>query len=113
MIRRPPRSTLFPLHDALPISARHRIVLNRVGQPVHITTGRRLLTEYHPRLGDVAAMLDGDLSCADLLPNHPTLRIYWGAQLGLPDEVLVAGVLPDVMGRIREARAEVRAARGD
>src|SRR3712207_7067761 len=56
MIRRPPRSTLFPLHDALPISARHRIVLNRVGQPVHITTGRRLLTEYHPRLGDVAVM---------------------------------------------------------
>ena len=44
------------------LAARHRIALNRIGQPVHITTGRRLAAEYSPELGDVVVMLDGDLS---------------------------------------------------
>src|SRR3712207_9526538 len=38
MIRRPPRSTLFPLHDALPISAR----LIDVGE-ANIAVGREML----------------------------------------------------------------------
>lgn len=94
------------------LAARHRIVLNRVGQPIHITTGRRLLGEYSPALGDVIVMLDGDLTCAGLVENHPDLEIFWGAQLGLPDEVLVRGRLTEVLPEIRERRAEVRTARG-
>ena len=31
------------------LAARHKIILNRVGQPIHVTTGRRLLDEYSPR----------------------------------------------------------------
>ena len=42
------------------LAARHKIVLNRVGQPIHVTTGRRLLDEYSPALGDV----DGHLPAA-------------------------------------------------
>lgn len=30
------------------LAARHKIILNRVGQPIHITTGRCLLDEYSP-----------------------------------------------------------------
>ena len=94
------------------LAARHAIALNRVGQPVHITTGRRLLDEYAPRLGDVVVVLDGDLACAGLVDAHPGLEIFWGAQLGLPDEALVRGRLADVLPEIRARRDAVRAARG-
>jgi len=94
------------------LAARHTIALNRIGQPVHITTGRRLVAEYTPELGDVVVMLDGDLACGALVERHPDLQIYWGAQLGLPDEALVAGRLAGVLEEIRRTRARVRAARG-
>ena len=94
------------------LAARHALVLNRVGRPVHITTGRRLLAEYDPSLGDVVVMLDGDLACAGLVADHPDLTIYWGAQLGLADESLIAGRLVDVLVEITERRRTLRAARG-
>lgn len=94
------------------LAARHQLVLNGVGRSIHLTTGRRLLAEYSPELGDVVVMLDGFLTCARLLDRHPDLQIFWGAQLGLPDEVLVAGPLAEVLDRIRASRLAVRAARG-
>ena len=94
------------------LAARHAITLNQVGRPVHITTGRRLPSEYRPELGDVAVMLDGSLHCKEILREHPDLIIYWGAQLGLPDEVLIAGRLADVIEEIEAARAAARTARG-
>jgi precorrin-6A synthase len=94
------------------LAARHRIVLNRIGQPVHVTTGRRLVAEYRPGLGDVAVMLDADLACGELVPTHPDLRIFWGAQLGLPDEALVSGRLVDVLDELRGTRAAIRRRRG-
>jgi precorrin-6A synthase len=94
------------------LAARHRLVLNGVGRSIHLTTGRRLVEEYSPQLGDVVVMLDGYLTCAQLLAEHPDLQIFWGAQLGLPDEVLVAGPLAQVLEEIRAARSAVRAARG-
>ena len=60
----------------------------------------------------MVVMLDGDLACSGLVADHPDLQIYWGAQLGLPDEELVAGRLADVIDQIREVRAGIRAARG-
>jgi precorrin-6A synthase len=94
------------------LAARHRITLNRVGLPVHVTTGRRLVEEYRPELGDVAVMLDGSLHCKGLLPEYPDLTIYWGAQLGLPEEVLISGRLADVIDSIEDARSAARASRG-
>ena len=87
------------------LAARHKIILNRVGKPIHITTGRRLLDEYSPALGDVVVMLDGDLACSELLDRYGDLTIYWGAQLGLPDEPLIAGQLSGVIKEIRAKRA--------
>jgi precorrin-6A synthase len=94
------------------LAARHKIILNRVGQPIHVTTGRRLLDEYSPGLGDVVVMLDGDLACGGLVERFGDLMIYWGAQLGLPDEVLVSGRLSQVIDEIQTRRAAVRDARG-
>ena len=94
------------------LAARHKIILNRVGQPIHVTTGRRLLDEYSPALGDVVVMLDGDLACGGLVERFGDLMIYWGAQLGLPDEALISGRLSEVIDEIRAKRAAVRDARG-
>jgi precorrin-6A synthase len=94
------------------LAARHKIILNRVGQPIHVTTGRRLLEEYSPTLGDVVVMLDGDLACSGLVERFDDLVIYWGAQLGLYDEALISGQLGEVLDKIQTRRAEVRAARG-
>ena len=87
-------------------------MLNRVGHPLLITTGRRLVPEFDPGVGDVVVMLDGGLACAELVDTHPDLIIHWGAQLGLPDETLVAGRLADVIADIRRERARIREHRG-
>jgi precorrin-6A synthase len=94
------------------LAARHKIVLNRVGQPIHVTTGRRLLDEFSPALGDVVVMLDGELVCRGLVEQFDDLMIYWGAQLGLHDEVLISGRLGAVIEEIRLSRAAVRESRG-
>jgi precorrin-6A synthase len=87
-------------------------VLNQIGRPIHITTGRRLLAEYTPELGDVLVMLDGDLACEGLAPLYPDLEIFWGAQLGLPGQTLASGRLAEVIGDLRSTRDAIRAEHG-
>ncbi len=91
------------------LAASHRIPLNRIGAPVHITTGR-LVAEGLPAGADtVVVMLDGDPRFDHL---DPDLTIHWGAYLGTADEILLAGRLGDVGDAIREVRREARARHG-
>jgi precorrin-6A synthase len=92
------------------LAARHRIVLNTVGSSVTVTTGRRLLTDVAAGADNLVVMLDGGLTCAEL--DGTAWDIWWGADLGTPDEALVAGRLVDVLPEIEAARAAVRTARG-
>ena len=93
------------------LAAAHGLVLNRVGTPVLITTGRRLAEEGMPRdVGDVVVMLDGRTAFADLPDTD--LDIFWGAYLGSPDEILVSGDLPAVRDEIVRRRAEARERKG-
>lgn len=94
------------------LAAEHGVVLNGIGQPVHITTGRRLLDEWSPELGTVVVMLDGALRCRELVERAPDLTILWGAYLGLPQQVLRAGRLADVIDEIVELRAQLRQEHG-
>ena len=94
------------------LAARHRIPLNRIGAPVHITTGRRLVDEFDPGLGDVVVMLDGHLACSALVDGYPDLELCWGAYLGSADELLVRGRLADVIDEVRRVRAEARERHG-
>lgn len=93
------------------LAARHKIGLNEIGQPIHITTGR-LLKDMGPLQPGVSAvvMLDGDLACRALVGQGIT--IYWGAALGAPDEVLIAGPLDEVIEQIIAARAALKAKNG-
>jgi precorrin-6A synthase len=94
------------------LAAEHGIVLNGIGQPVHVTTGRRLLSQWRPELGTVVVMLDGALHCRELIAQAPELIIHWGACLGLPQQELRAGRLADVIDDIVATRARLRAEHG-
>ncbi len=89
------------------LTARHRIPLNDVGEPVLITTGRRL--REHGLAGSTVVMLDGECSF-QVCP--PGTHIWWGAYLGTGDELLVAGPVGEVGTRIAALRAEARARHG-
>jgi precorrin-6A synthase len=89
------------------LTARHRIPLNDIGEPVLITTGRRLAVDG--LAGSAVVMLDGD--CAFRSCPSET-RIWWGAYLGTPDELLVSGTVAEVGAQIAEMRAEARAKHG-
>lgn len=90
------------------LAAGHRIALNGIGEPVTITTGRRL-ADGLPAEGATVVMLDGSVDFAGL---DPDLTIHWGAYLGTPDELLVAGRLGDVADVIRETRRAARLRHG-
>ncbi|SOJ56883.1 Siroheme synthase [Mycobacterium simulans] len=89
------------------LTARHRIPLNDVGEPVLITTGRQL--RAHGVSGSAVVMLDADCSFQACPPDT---RIWWGAYLGTEDELLISGTVGDVGPRIAALRADARARHG-
>ena len=92
------------------LAARHKIALNRIGRPVHITTGRRITERLPSDIEDVIVMLDGD--CAFKAIADADVDIYWGAYIGTEDEILVSGNLRERMHEIERLRAEAKARKG-
>jgi precorrin-6A synthase len=92
------------------LAARHRIALNRIGQPVHITTGRKIAEGMPANVGDAIVMLDGD--CSFKAIDNTGIDIYWGAYLGTEDEILAAGELREVTQNIERLRADAKARKG-
>ena len=91
------------------LAARHGVPLNVIGGAVTITTGRRLAAGWPAGADSVVVMLDGDPRFGHL---DPELTIHWGAYLGVPEEILIAGRLGTVGAEIRRARADARARHG-
>lgn len=89
------------------LAAAHEIALNRGGHSVHLTTGRRLLREYRPDLGDVVVLNDPDLSCRALVDEFPDTELYWGAYLGTTDQVVANGPLRTVVPELEALRARL------
>jgi precorrin-6A synthase len=93
------------------LTARHRIPLNEVGEPVLITTGRHLrargLSGSPSR--SIVVMLDAECSFRTCPANT---RIWWGAYLGTDHELLLAGTIGDVGEQIEQLRAEAREQHG-
>ncbi len=93
------------------LTAAHAIPLNTLGGPVTITTGRKLREGGWPAGAErVAVMLDGD--CAFLELPRDGLHIWWGAYLGMAQQILDAGPVAECGARIRQARATARAEHG-
>ena len=91
------------------LAAAHKLPLNRIGESVLITTGRKLAEGFPENADSVVVMLDGQCAFRRV---DPDTEIYWGAYLGTADEILIAGRLGDVAQEIERVRAEARARKG-
>jgi precorrin-6A synthase len=92
------------------LAARHRIALNRIGSPIHITTGRKISEGLPDNIDDVIVMLDGNCSFKTI--DDPDIDIYWGAYIGTEDEILVAGNLRERASDIERMRADAKVRKG-
>lgn len=93
------------------LTAAHGIALNTVGGAVQLTTGRRLREEGLPTgVDSVAVFLDGACVFTSLEPDN--LFIYWGAYLGMPQQICLAGPVADIGASIVTTRSEARAKYG-
>jgi precorrin-6A synthase len=92
------------------LAAKHRIALNRIGESVLLTTGRKLASGWPDEIGSVVVLLDGAQAFADL--TEPDLDIFWGAYLGTEDEILRSGKLAEVKDEIAAVRKLAREQHG-
>ncbi len=93
------------------LTAAHAIPLNTVGGPVTITTGRQLRDMGWPDGAEtLAIMLDGDCAFQTLDPDG--LQIWWGAYLGMEEEILCSGPVSEVGQQIIDMRAAAKASHG-
>ena len=93
------------------LCAAHAIPLNEIGAPFLVTTGRQLREKGWPEgVTTVAVMLDGGTAFQSLDPDG--LQIWWGAYLGMPQQIIFSGPLAETGAGIIEARAEARQRHG-
>ncbi|MEP9365436.1 precorrin-6A synthase (deacetylating) [Nocardioides sp. CN2-186] len=90
------------------LAARHRIVLHPVGQPVHVTTQRRMREAVDAGQTNLVVMLSAGLD----LDGLDDWSIWWGANLGTDSEELVAGRVGDVLAELDAARDRAKSAAG-
>ncbi|MEO1317555.1 MAG: precorrin-6A synthase (deacetylating) [Pseudomonadota bacterium] len=94
------------------LTAAHTIPLNALGAPVIVTTGRRLREEGWPEgVERAVVMLDGSCSFRHL-PYPDRFQIWWGAYLGMAEEMLESGRLDIAGPKIVAARAAARERHG-
>ncbi|MER8417283.1 precorrin-6A synthase (deacetylating) [Mesorhizobium sp. M1329] len=93
------------------LAASHKMALNRIGDAILITTGRRLAEEGLPEnAGSTIVMLDG--KCAFNMLDDKDVTVHWGAYLGTPDEIVISGRIGDVGDEIVSTREEARRKKG-
>ncbi|MER9418205.1 precorrin-6A synthase (deacetylating) [Mesorhizobium sp. M0306] len=93
------------------LAASHKMALNRIGDTILITTGRRLAEQGLPEnTGSTIVMLDG--KCAFNTLDDKDVTVHWGAYLGTPDEIVISGRIGDVGDEIVSTREEARRKKG-
>jgi precorrin-6A synthase len=92
------------------LAAKHKTTLNRIGQPIEITTGRRIAQGFPDAVDSVVVMLDAQNAYKRFVDQD--IDIYWGAYVGTPDEILISGKLSDVAADIERTRTEARRMHG-
>lgn len=93
------------------LCAAHTIPLNDLAGTVHLTTGRRLREQGWPAGADtVVVMLDAGGAFLTLPSDR--IRIWWGAYVGMPEQLLLNGTLSDCAELIIDTRARAREQHG-
>jgi precorrin-6A synthase len=89
--------------------AKHLLPINRIGEAIHITTGRKLAEGLPDGVTNAVVMLDSQNA---YLTVDPEAEIYWGAYIGTANEILISGKLKDVAPAIEATRAAAREKHG-
>jgi precorrin-6A synthase len=91
------------------LAAQHKVALNDIGRSILISTGRALDEGFPNNADSVVIMLNVEkaLHAAD-----GDVDVYWGAYVGMPDEILISGKLKEVIDDIERVRDEARRAKG-
>lgn len=92
------------------LTAAHGILLNRIGEAIHITTGRNLPETSPKDRRNCVVMLDG----ADAWNRGYTdnTYIWWGAFLGTAQQVLREGFVKDIGHELAELKKALRVEHG-
>lgn len=91
------------------LAARHKVALNAIGRAVMLTNGRALGEALPGNVESVAVLLNAEKA---LREADRELDAYWGAYVGMPEEILVSGRLKDIAGDIERRRALARKENG-
>jgi precorrin-6A synthase len=91
------------------LAARHRIAINEIGRSVLITNGRSLAQGFPDNVDSVAVLLNAHKA---LRSADGELDAYWGAYVGMPEEILVSGKLKDIVDEIEKIRSAARREKG-
>ena len=92
------------------LTSSHLISLNDIADSVLITTGRKLDENMFVDNKKVFVLLDGKCSFQNL--NIDKFYIWWGAYLGMKKQILIKGILKDVIKKIIFERAKARRVNG-
>ena len=92
------------------LTSSHLISLNDIADSVLITTGRKLEENMFVDNKKVFVLLDGKCSFQNL--NIDKFYIWWGAYLGMKKQILIKGILKDVIKKIIFERAKARRVNG-
>lgn len=89
----------------------HGIALNEIGAPFLVTTGRQLRESgWPPGIDTLVVMLDGQCSYEQV--TLPDVDIFWGAYLGMPQQILMQGRLAEIKDSISARRRQAREQHG-
>ena len=93
------------------LTAAHAIPINEIGAPFLVTTGRQLREGgWPPGIDTLAIMLDGECSFRSVAPEG--VSIWWGAYVGMKEQIILSGPLDKMADRIFATRAAARDAHG-
>jgi precorrin-6A synthase len=91
------------------LAAQHRVAINAIGRAVLITNGRELAEGFPKNVDSVMVLLNADKA---LRRADGELDAYWGAYVGMPEEILVSGKVKDIVDEVERIRAAARSENG-
>jgi len=92
------------------LAARHKIPLNRIGEPIVITTARKLKECETDEVINTVVLLDSRATFKRF--EDTDIDIYWGGYLGTEDEILLSGKLRDIIEDLKRIRIEAKKKKG-
>ena len=91
------------------LAAQHRVAVNEIGRSVLITNGRSFAEGFPDNVDSAMVLLNADKA---LRSAYGELDAYWGAYVGMPEEILVSGKLKDIVDEIERIRSLARQENG-